>query len=81
MRLQRMLLGSIVPVLVLGLMPSAAIPATPETSDPRDRLNIWEGRWKEVVETKETSYSHAASVSSHLSCSWTADRGYMICEY
>jgi len=44
-------------------------------------MNIWEGRWNEVVHTKETPYGHAASTPAHVTCSWTADRGYMVCEY
>jgi hypothetical protein len=79
--LSRTLALSISLVMVFGGMAAAAIPAASDTSDPRDRMNIWEGRWKEVVETKETPYSHAASVPSHLTCAWTADRGYMVCEY
>ena len=78
---KRMLTGSIAAILALALVASAATPDPPKTIDPRDKLNIWEGRWKEQVETKETPYSHAASVPSHITCSWTADRGYMVCEY
>lgn len=77
----RVLAGSIVSVLAIGLMAGAATSDPPKTTDPRDKMNIWEGRWKEQVETKETPYSHAASVPSHITCSWTADRGYMVCEY
>lgn len=77
----RMLAGSIVTVLALSLMASAATPGSSNTSDPRDKLNVWEDRWKEQVETKETPYSHAASVPSHITCAWTADRGFMVCEY
>jgi hypothetical protein len=76
-----MLASSILSVLALALMVSAATSDPPKSTDPRDKLNIWEGRWKEQVETKETPYSHAASVPSHITCSWTADRGYMVCEY
>ncbi len=77
----KMLVGLIVLVLTLGLTARAADSDSSKTADPRDKLNIWEGRWKEQVETKETPYSHAASVPSHITCSWTADRGYMVCEY
>jgi hypothetical protein len=77
----RMLAGSITSVLVFGLMASAATPNSSTTPDPRDKMNIWEGRWQEIVEHKETPYGHAATVPSHLTCSWTADRGYMVCEY
>jgi len=77
----RSLAASILLVLALVLMASAATSDSSKTTDPRDKMNIWEGRWKEQVETKETPYSHAASVPSHITCSWTADRGYMVCEY
>lgn len=74
-------LGSIAAILLFSLMASAAGPPPSNPSDPSDRINIWEGRWNEVVETKETPYSHAHSTPSHLTCSWTADHGYMVCEY
>jgi hypothetical protein len=77
----RMLTGSIVSLLALGLMASAATPDASKTPDPRDKMNIWEGRWQEIVEHKETPYGHAATVPSHITCAWTADRGYMVCEY
>jgi hypothetical protein len=83
MRLQwiKTLAGPIVAVLALGLMATAATPYFPKAADPRDKLNIWEGRWKEQVETKETPYSHPAPVPSQVTCSWTADRSYIVCEY
>ncbi len=77
----RRVAGSIVSVLALGLMASAATSDSSKTADARDKLNFWEGRWKEQVETKETPYSRAASVPSHITCSWTAARGYIVCEY
>jgi hypothetical protein len=82
MRGRKMLAGTIVSVLALGLMASAA--ATSEVSktpDPHDRINIWEGHWKVQAQRKETPYSHAGSAPFDAVCSWTADRGYMVCEY
>jgi hypothetical protein len=77
----RMLAGSMVSVLVFALMASAAGPDSSTSPDPRDKMNIWEGRWKMQIERKETAYSHAATIPEHFTCSWTADRGYMVCEY
>jgi hypothetical protein len=77
----KLLAGSIVAALTLGLLAIAATPDSLKTPDPRDKMNIWEGRWQEIVERKETPYGHAATVPSHLTCSWTADRGFMVCEY
>lgn len=51
------------------------------TPDPNDRMNIWVGRWLEMVEIKGTAISHASSEPAHLTCAWTADRGYMVCEF
>lgn len=50
-------------------------------SGPLARLAIWQGQWREVVVTKATPYSLASSVPSHVTCSWTPDHGYMLCEY
>jgi len=76
-----MLAGLVLSALALGLTASAATPDSSTGPDPRDKMNIWEGRWNEVVQTKETPYGHAASTPAHVTCSWTADRGYMVCEY
>ena len=77
----RMVVGLVLSGLALGLTASAATPDSSMSPDPRDKMSIWEGRWNEVVQTKETPYGHAASTPAHVTCSWTADRGYMVCEY
>lgn len=77
----RMLAGSIVSVLALGLMAGAASADPATAPDPRDKINIWEGHWKIQSQRKETVYSHAASVSFDADCSWMPNRGYMVCDY
>ena len=47
--------------MALALRASAATPDSSKALDPRDKMNIWEGRWNEIVHTKETPYGHAAS--------------------
>jgi hypothetical protein len=49
-----MLLGLVLSVLAVGLTASAATPDSSKALDPRDKMNIWEGRWNEIVQTKET---------------------------
>ena len=73
----KMLAGLVLSGLALPLTASAVAQGSSTAPDPRDKMNIWEGRWNEVVQTKETPYSHAASAPAHVTCSWTADRGYM----
>lgn len=77
----RFLLQSAFAVLAVGMFSFSARSAAPHPTDPHDRINIWEGRWKETVDTKETPYSHAHSVPAHLTCSWSADHGFMVCEF
>ena len=60
----------IVSALALWLMASAAAPNVSKRLEPRDQ-----------IEHKETSYSPAASVPAHFTCTWIADRGYMVCEH
>ncbi|HEY1890122.1 MAG TPA: hypothetical protein VGG63_06930 [Steroidobacteraceae bacterium] len=75
------------PIRVLKALTLAAVLAIvvtrshASTPDPNDRMNIWVGTWHEVVHTKETAISHAASHPAHTTCAWSADRGYMVCEY
>lgn len=76
-----MLAGLVLSGLALGLMASAATPDSSNATDAGAKLNIWQGRWNEIVQTKKTPYGHAASTPAHSTCSWTADRGYMVCEY
>jgi hypothetical protein len=60
---------------------SAVHAADAGTADPRDRMDVWAGRWNEVVDTQETPFGHAKSTKAHTTCAWTPDRGYMVCEY
>ena len=80
-RLSRTLVGLILSALALGVIANAANPDAAKAPDPRDKMNIWEGRWNEIVQTRQTPYGHAASTPSHVTCSWSPDRGFMVCEY
>jgi len=65
----------------LGLAANTATPIFAQTSDPHNRMNIWVGRWRETVELKETAYSHAATIPSQVTCGWSSNQGFMVCEY
>jgi hypothetical protein len=66
---------------IVALGAGVAAPACSQTPDPRDQMNVWAGRWDDRGEIKETAYSHAAPFHKHVTCGWTGDRGYMVCEY
>lgn len=69
------------PLLLTALLTGVVTLSHASTPDPNERMSIWVGRWHEVVETKETAISHASSSPAHITCAWSADRGYMVCEY
>ena len=75
------LAGLLTAAVALGVTATLAGPAASGTVDPLDRMNVWEGRWNEVVETKESPIAHARSTKSHTTCGWSADHGFMVCEY
>jgi hypothetical protein len=82
MRLSRRTRNTTTQFLSLAALLSCNVPfSRAGTPDPNERMSIWVGRWHEAVETKETAVSHAWSTSAHLTCAWTADKGYMVCEF
>ncbi|MHB8813362.1 MAG: hypothetical protein ACYDAE_08840 [Steroidobacteraceae bacterium] len=80
-RLNARLLCSAVSVVACAAAAGSTALGSSRAADPLARLAIWQGQWREVVVTKKTRYSLASSVPSHVSCSWTPDHGYMLCEY
>ena len=78
---QRMSRGSVMSITACALVASSAVLGSSRTAEPLAKLDIWQGSWKNVIRTMETPYSHASSVRSHSTCSWTPDHGYMLCEY
>lgn len=82
MRRSRRIRNLMAQSLMLAALPACGVGFShASTPDPSDRMNIWVGRWHEVVQTKETAFSHAATHPAHTTCAWSADGGYMVCEY
>jgi hypothetical protein len=81
-RIERVAVIVGVVALVLGLaLPVCAQTAESATTDPRAKLNIWEGRWNVQIQTMETAYSHAGTSSYHGDCSWLPNHGFMLCDF
>jgi hypothetical protein len=59
----------------------AGIADTSPGSDPLATLGIWVGRWNFSGQIYETRYSHAHADTGVADCTWTANRGYVICDY
>ncbi len=50
-------------------------------SDPSEKLGIWVGRWTFSGQIYETKYSHAHADTGVADCTWSANKGYVICDY
>lgn len=82
MRLSGDIRNSLARSLMLAALLASAVPLShADTPRADERMSIWAGRWHEVVATRETAISHASSNPAHITCGWSADRGYMVCEY
>jgi hypothetical protein len=52
-------------------------PIAPELS----RMNVWVGRWESKTEIMDTPFSQAASMSSEMTCSWSPNHGFVLCDH
>jgi len=50
-------------------------------SDPSTKLGIWSGRWNFSGQIYQTKYSNAHPDTGVADCTWTANKGYVICDY
>lgn len=44
-------------------------------------MNIWVGHWQSQTQVLDTPYSEAATVSSEMTCTWSPDHGFVLCEH
>jgi hypothetical protein len=44
-------------------------------------MNIWVGHWQSQTRVLDTPYSEAATVSSEMTCTWSPDHGFVLCEH
>jgi hypothetical protein len=49
--------------------------------DPSGKLGIWVSRWNFSGQIYETKYSHAHADTGVADCAWSANKGYVICDY
>jgi hypothetical protein len=63
------------------LLPAIAGTNASSATDPTAKLSIWVGRWHYSERDYETPFSHARINSGTANCSWSADRGFVVCDY
>ncbi len=73
--------------MYLALIAASAIASASDTlSAPAiapelSRMNVWVGHWQSKTEVLNTPYSEAASVSSEMTCSWSPNHGFVLCDH
>jgi len=67
--------------LAFAALTGAAIADPLTASDPLGKLGIWVGRWNFSGQIYETKYSHAHADTGVADCAWTANKGYVVCDY
>jgi hypothetical protein len=67
--------------LAFVTMTGAGIADPSPASDPSAELGNWVGRWNFSGQIYQTKYSDAHADTGVADCAWTANRGYVICDY
>jgi hypothetical protein len=67
--------------LAFAALASAAMADPSPASDPSGELGIWVSRWNFSGQIYETKYSHAHADTGVADCAWSANKGYVICDY
>jgi hypothetical protein len=45
------------------------------------RMNVWVGHWQSQTQVLNTPYSEAASVTSEMTCTWSPNHGFVLCDH
>jgi hypothetical protein len=67
--------------LAFAALTGAGIAGPSPASDPSGKLGIWVSRWNFSGQIYQTKYSHAHADTGVADCAWTANKGYVICDY
>lgn len=54
-----------------------AVKISPELA----RMNIWVGRWQSHTTIMQTPYSQAGVMSASMTCSWSPNHGFVLCDH
>jgi hypothetical protein len=68
-------------VLAFSALSSTGIAGASPVSAPPADLEIWVGRWTFSGQIYKTPYSDASPDTGTADCRWTANKGYVVCEY
>lgn len=72
---------TVLSTLAVAALIGAGVADTPPASNPSAKLGIWLGRWNFSGQIYETKYSNAHPDTGVADCTWTANKGYVVCDY
>ncbi|MFZ0032416.1 MAG: hypothetical protein WAK84_11155 [Candidatus Cybelea sp.] len=72
---------TVLSTLAFAALIGAGVAHPPLASDQSAKLGIWQGRWNFSGQIYETKYSTAHPDTGVADCTWTANKGYVICDY
>ncbi len=55
--------------------------SAPKIAPELSLMNVWVGKWQSQTEVLNTPYSQAASLSSDMTCSWSPNHGFVLCDH
>jgi hypothetical protein len=55
--------------------------SAPTVASEISRMDVWVGKWQSQTEVLNTPYSEAATVSSDMTCSWSPNHGFVLCDH
>jgi hypothetical protein len=73
--------GAYLTALALASLTAAGVADSSPASDPAASLGVWVGRWNFGGRMYSTKYSQAHADTGVADCEWTANRGYVTCDY
>lgn len=82
--MRRILLPQILLVLLGFVAPAKGLlPATPRSDESQELkvLDAWTGHWTTQGKSYDTPYSRGGAISITMTCGWSANGGFMICDH
>jgi len=67
--------------LAFAALTGSSIADPSPASNPSAKLGIWVGRWNFSGQIYETNYSQAHADTGVADCAWSANKGYVVCDY
>ena len=67
--------------LAVAALIGVGIAGPSSASDPSAKLGIWWGRWNFSGQIYQTKYSNAHPDTGVADCTWTVNKGYVLCDY